>query len=401
LLNDDCVKSPAVSDTAVAAGLVGRSELELLQRHRPMLLFDPQYDYRLLAAESAVGNPGNLLRTNEGEVVARARGEPPLTIETLSAYPGGLEPRPGDCLSMAPDYPGDARRMERELAHSGRIYGRVVRDGRRIWLQYWFWLYYNPKNLLGFGKHEGDWEMVQIGLGADGEPEVATYAQHDSGEARRWEKGGVESTPGDPLRPVVYVAPLSHASYFEHGTHPYVLGIDHPFKGGPAADELPVVAFGAWTHWPGRWGSTERTIGGRIGNGPSSPAHQGQKWDHPDAWHRRMRSRRFRVLLGRVIHAAGARTFPRTPTVTTAPPEEGRVRVGWRLHGRGLRRGRHLYITVHEGHYVIASRVLKRPEPVGTTTLLVPTARTPTAVMVSAYNGLRQRSDPGRAEVHA
>ena len=57
-------------------------------------------------------------------------------------------------------------------------------DGGRVWLQYWMWSYYNPKHLLGLGKHEGDWEVVQIGLADAGEPEVATFSQHEGGEAR-------------------------------------------------------------------------------------------------------------------------------------------------------------------------------------------------------------------------
>jgi hypothetical protein len=363
---------------------------ELLERHRPLLRFDPQYDYRVLAARSAVGNAGNLLRRPDGEVLARSGGAPPLTLDTLSGYPAGLEQRFDDCLSMAPDYPGDARRMEWEEEHRGHIYGRVVEDGGRTWLQYWFWLYYNPKNLFGLGKHEGDWEMVQVGLGADGSPEVATYAQHDSGEARGWDR--VERLPDDPRRPVVYVAPLSHASYFEAGTHPYFVGIDHPYADGPASD-LPVMPFGRWVRWKGRWGNSERTIARRIGNGPRSPRWQGPKWDRPAAWHRSMSGRRPRVLLGRAAHALGNLTYPAPPRVTGVRLEPGRALIEHELGGDGRRAGRHLYLTVHEQHYVIASRVLRRAERAGITTVLLPEGRHPTAVMASAYNRLRQRSD--------
>ena len=111
--------------------------------------------------------------------------------------------------------------------------------------------------------------MIQIGLGADGEPEVLAYAQHDSGEARA--AGDVEWVEREGGRhPVVYVSPLSHASYFEAGTHPYPVGIDHPYGDGPEA-WLPVARFGDWVYWPGRWGNSERVIARRIGNGPPSP----------------------------------------------------------------------------------------------------------------------------------
>ena len=149
---------------------------------------------------------------------------------------------------------GDARRMEGDPRYAGRLYGRVVRDdGGRDWLQYWFWLYYNPKNLFGFGKHEGDWEMIQIGLDADGRPRCSpTRSTTPARRARPREVEWVERDGG--RHPVVYVSPLSHASYFEAGTHPYPIGIDHPYGDGPEA-WLPVELFGDWVKWPGRWGN--------------------------------------------------------------------------------------------------------------------------------------------------
>lgn len=375
---------------------------ELLERHRPILRFDPQYDYRVLAAESAVGNPGNVLRRSDGEVIARANDRGArfsLSLETLITYPGGLEPRESDCLAMAPAHLADSRRMEWEEAHNGRIYGRVKEDGDRTWLQYWFWLYYNPKNLLGFGKHEGDWEMIQIGLGADGEPEVATYAQHNSGEARRWQEGEIELSPADRRRPVVYVAPLSHASYFEPNTHPYFFGIDHPYRNGPAAADLPIASLGKWAEWIGHWGSTERRIARGIGGGPRSPGRQNPKWDRPAAWHERMRRRRWRAKLGRAMHLVGGLTFPPAPQITEAQRVGDRVRVRWQLGGSGVRRARHIYVTVHERHFVIASGVVEDAAGGGPLTMAVPDGARPTAVLASAYNRLRQRSDIARRDL--
>ena len=255
-------------------------DLALLERHKPLLRLDRQYDYRLASVLGMVENPGNLLQTSTGEVIARVGGDPELTLELLTAYPDGREPQSDDCFCQAPNVLGDARRMEGDPRYAGPVYGRVVReDGGRDWLQYWFWLYYNPKNLFGFGKHEGDWEMIQVGLGAGGEPEVLAYAQHDSGEARA--AGDVEWVERDGGRhPVAYVSPLSHASYFEAGTHPYPIGIDHPYGDGPEA--WPEVAeFGDWVQWPGRWGNSERVIATRIGNGPPSPSRQSSKWKRP------------------------------------------------------------------------------------------------------------------------
>jgi hypothetical protein len=370
-----------------------RYDQELLDRHRPLLLFDPQYDYRVLAAESAVENEGNLLRRFDGEVLARSRGDPELSLELLTRYPAGVEADPDDSIAMSPDYAGDSRRMERSDRHRGRIYARVVDDGTLTWCQYWFWLYYNPKNLLGFGKHEGDWEMVQVGL-RHGEPEVASYAQHDSGEARPFGKG-MDLVPGDALRPIAYVAPLSHASYFEARTHPYFIGIDDPRGDGPRR-ELPVVPFGDWVNWEGRWGSGERGIARRIGFGPNSPARQGLKWRDPGAWHARLRYRRVRVLLGEVMHRLGALTSPSAPGISEATRSGRQVKVSWELRGAGPRRGAHLYITVHERHLVIASRVVRNAPAQDSTTLITSPDRQPEEVLVSAFNGLRQRSDPAK-----
>jgi hypothetical protein len=375
------------------------ADLELLRRHRPLLRFDRQYDYRVLAASSAVENPGNLLRRDDGEVIARAHEPPPLDLDTLTRYPEERgRARPDDCISMAPDYLGDARRMEWDPEHNGRLYGRVVEDGGWTWLQYWFWLYYNPKNLFGFGKHEGDWELVQVGLGADGRPAVATYAQHAAGEARGWSR--VSRAPGDPLRPLVHVAPLSHASYFEGGTHPYPIGIDNPSVTGPDSD-LPVVPFGPWVHWPGRWGNTENVIAGRLGNGPPSPARQGLKWTRPAEWHGQMRARRGRAALGRALHRLGRLTYPPAPVLRARRLDERAVAIDFELSGSGIREGRHLQLTVHHSHLVLASRVVRDAPRAGVETLILPAGREPTIAWGSTFNGLRQRSDLAPAPIGA
>jgi hypothetical protein len=364
----------------------------LLERFRPELRYDRQYDYRTTAVETMIDNPGNLLRRFDGEVIARAGGAPALSLALLTGYPDGLEPRADDCVCQAPDSLGDARRMEREGRYSDRVYGRCVEDGGRTWLQYWFWLYGNPKNLFGFGKHEGDWEMIQVGLAADGSPEVLTYAQHNSGEAHRADEQAVEFVAaGTGRHPVVYVAPLSHASYFEAETHPYFVGIDHPFGDGPRA-RPPVHEFGEWKRFKGRWGNSERVIARKIGDGPPSPADQGSKWTQPARWHRSMKRRRLRVLLGRLVHAIGRWTYPPRPTIT-AHAHRQRVEVGYELAGHGLRTARHVYITVNDGEDVVASRAVRSPARTGSESLRVPAPGENLTVWASGFNRLRQRSD--------
>jgi hypothetical protein len=374
-----------VAETPVEDGA-----LELLRRHAPVLRFDRQYDYRLTSIRSILENPGNLLRSGDGEVIARAGGSPALGEATLTAYPDGREPTADDCLCQAPDVLGDGRRMEDEERYSGRIYGRLVTDAGKDWLQYWFWLYYNPKNLFGFGKHEGDWEMIQIGLGGDAEPELVAFAQHDSGEQREVDE--VEWLERDGNRhPVVYIAPYSHASYFEAGTHPYPIGIDHPYGDGPES-WLPVELFGEWVNWPGRWGNAERVIARRIGNGPPSPSRQGVKWTSPAAFQRKLKRRALRSILGRLLHRLGEPFYPNPPELS-ARLEGNRCIVEYQLRNTQLRRSRHLYLTVHDGERTIASRAARAAGESGTEILRLPQGPASWEVWGSTFNRVRQRSD--------
>ena len=114
-MNSD-VQTPAVGGSETDSAADAATGIELLRRHVPLLRFDRQYDYRLAAVEGIVENPGNLLRTADGEVIARVGGEPALTLDLLSAYPDDREPSSDDCLCQAPDVLGDARRMEVEPA---------------------------------------------------------------------------------------------------------------------------------------------------------------------------------------------------------------------------------------------------------------------------------------------
>jgi hypothetical protein len=387
----ETLQTPVARTQETEPGTDPGDDLALLERHKPLLRFDRQYDYQLASVLGVVENMGNLLRSSGGEVIAGVGGDPALTLDLLTAYPDGREPGPDDCFCQAPDVLGDARRMESNPRYAGPLYGRVVRgDGGRDWLQYWLWLYYNPKNLFGFGKHEGDWEMIQVGLGADGTPEVLAYTQHDSGEARK--ASDVEWVEREGGRhPVAYVAPLSHASYFEAGTHPYPIGIDHPYGDGPEA--WPQVArFGDWVHWPGRWGNSERVIAGRVGNGPPSPSRQSSKWKSPAAFQRKMGRRKFRAVLGRLLYRFGKPSYPSPPELS-ARLEGRHCIVDYRLANTVLRRSRHLYLTVHEGERVIASRAVRYAGESGTEILRLSHAPASLEVWGSTWNRVRQRSD--------
>ena len=214
-------------------------------------------------------------------------------------------------------------------------------DGGRIWLQYWLWCYYNPKHLLGWGKHEGDWEVVQIGLDGD-EPDVLTYSQHENGEARDWDKARRQ---GD--HPIVYVAPLSHACYFEPGAHPYVLGVDNPDGSLPRCCPK-VEEFGAWSRWTGRWGASRGVVraASSAAAAPPAPAARARSGTtrRPGTGARRRRRRCGRAR--GVVRQAGKATYPKLTDIS-AQREGDRVLVDYRLDPAIQRRATRMLVTLH------------------------------------------------------
>jgi len=355
-----------------------------LERFRPALVYDPQEPYRAILAASITDWPGNTLQRRDGSVLSRAGSG--LALALLSRY----EVRDGDRMDEAGDPLPPAQRFQADPAYAERVYGRVRPLGARAWLQYWLWSYYNPKHLLGLGRHEGDWELVQVRLGPDGEPEAATYSQHDNGEAKEW--SDVEIHEGD--HPVVYVAPLSHACYFEPGAHPYVFGVDNP--DGTLPPVLPrVEELGDWHRWTGRWGASTGAFGGLFGGrSPASPGRQGQRWDDPEGWHGRARRAAPLRRGRRVVREAGKATFPRL-TALSARLDAGRVLVDWAVDPAPQRRATRLLVTLHRGDEVIASHPLPIAGTAGTAEVPLPDdAAGPLLVRASAYNPLRQRSDP-------
>jgi hypothetical protein len=364
-----------------------------LAAHRPALVYDPQEAYPAASAGTITGFPGNVLRDRRRDVVARA-GEG-LSLELLGSYAA----TDADVLDEQPDPTAAARWFAGRQEGEPRVYGRVAADGGRTWLQYWIWGYYNPKNLLGFGGHEGDWEMVQVGLGSDGRPAVVTASQHDTGEARAWEHcEHLESDHG--VHPVIYVAPLSHANYFEPGAHPYIFGIDNP--DGTLAPLLPPVEpLGPWAEWPGRWGASRGLLGGRFGRSPASPAYQGIRWTAPATYHRLAEAVTPVRTLGRILHGLTSLTWPRLTRLEASAEPDGGIAVEWALDGSLLRSATRLHVTLHDGDgRLLADDVepihgrsgeLRLPAP--------PDGGVPDFIRASAYNTVRQRSDPVQARV--
>lgn len=111
-------------------------------------------------------------------------------------------------------------------------YGRVVRDGGYVCLQYWFFYAMNDwrSTFGGVNDHEADWEMVTVYLAEreDSPPQPAwvAYSSHDhEGDdlRRRWDDPELVRE-GD--HPVVFPGAGSHSGAFVPGD--YVISIDPP-----------------------------------------------------------------------------------------------------------------------------------------------------------------------------
>jgi hypothetical protein len=106
-------------------------------------------------------------------------------------------------------------------------YGRVVRDGGWICLNYWFFYYYDDwrTGFDGVNDHEADWENLSVFLyeteGGWLEPQWVVFSCHDfTGDdlRRRWDDHEQLEIVGD-THPVAYVGAGSHAHYYRPGEY--------------------------------------------------------------------------------------------------------------------------------------------------------------------------------------
>jgi hypothetical protein len=299
----------------------------LLGRYSPYLQYDSLESFRSDSAailpehfydDGSKWSYTNLLKRKGGKVFASARpkkGEKQLDLAFLGKrYANGQQARASDFLDAAGTrYVEDARRLHADARYADRAYGRVVSEpAGATWLQYWFFYYYNDKNYFGIGLHEGDWEMIQLRLGRDDEPNAATFAQHREGEAFNWSDLELRPTPDGDV-PVVYVGRGSHASFAGPGEHwpmlPLPLPPDYSDGKGPLVrPALEVISDDSpkWVLWPGKWGSSDSS--------PTGPSQKGQ-WSNPTAFHVELGG----VTRGRVRKRP--RAAPRTPVPVPPAPK--------------------------------------------------------------------------------
>jgi hypothetical protein len=113
-------------------------------------------------------------------------------------------------------------------------YGRVVRTGGYVVLQYVFFFVMNDfrSTFHGVNDHESDWEQVFVYLSDEGDadpvPRWVAYASHDfNGDdlRRRWDDPELEKV--GVTHPVIYAGAGSHASYFTRGE--YLMQVEPAF----------------------------------------------------------------------------------------------------------------------------------------------------------------------------
>jgi hypothetical protein len=232
---------------AAPAGVIAASDVTLLERYRPVLLYDRTEKWRVVAVDEFIAD--------------------------------GLPPRLSDARTRP-----NARAV---------VYGRVVRDGGRKWLQYWLFFSYNgqDRGIVRTGRHEGDWELFQVRLADYGTPpDAATFSQHSSEAACRWD----ELVPDARGRAHVYVANASHALYPETGVHdrpfPDPNDVTSDYKISRPDVQVVTAAAPSWMQWDGRWGESRAGLVPGEKSSPRGPAHAGERWTEPAKLHDEARS---------------------------------------------------------------------------------------------------------------
>jgi hypothetical protein len=304
-----------VAVAPVSATRASEPDVRLLATYEPVLQFDPLERFQPTKVESFLTNAD----------LEQFAAPDTWNVVQQNAAPGDL-PGPGtgtwrlDQSGCTPSAPfGDLDCYARANHQGGggpTAYGRVAREDGVVILQYWFFYYDDvysytyPASDLLWQAHEGDWEDIDIVLGADEQPLYVGYSQHCLGERRSWDD---TARVGD-THPLVHVAVGSHANYFDAGTHAIdvacipkqaiavlqgmhlPLPVDHAFAGstagppGTSDQRMPVEQIDdgspGWVEFPGSWGELQYFHGpapiGTIASGrsPVGPAFHSE-WTDP------------------------------------------------------------------------------------------------------------------------
>jgi len=215
----------------------------LALRLRPRLLLDSMERWRPLDVDRFLAEPGHLACPPAGGACAPLTSVAQLTPAV-------------DHLDLRGDGPADG-------AGPPVIYAHVLRDGRRVAIDYWWFLRYNAYSL---DRHEGDWEGVTVIANAAG---TRVLAVHFAAHADVW-----RYPPRVPRivdgRVAVYVSRGAHASYprpcAAHCRQTDGLLPEARFDGrrswagnsaaGCRRRCVRLLPTASWNGWDGRWGVT-------------------------------------------------------------------------------------------------------------------------------------------------
>ncbi|HEY7950667.1 MAG TPA: hypothetical protein VID51_07530 [Solirubrobacterales bacterium] len=408
-------------DQSGSLALSKERRLELLRRFAPRLHFDALERWRPSLADPYLERSAFV-----GEDEQTAPGTPPAEaamlerLEELKSRLNPLDRRPDRKPQKRSNALLQAYAPAQNLATGGTCYGRVVAGGTNTkFLQYWLFYVDNPC-VLPPGRHDGDWELVQVRaelLDGSFEATHVTLAGHGKPVTRPF-----ESRSGGPD---VYVAVDSHASYHERGAHPMLPLSDVSVPDLPDPGLMPEVVLLPldetqldWAHWHGRWGM-DRGVGtwlalqlrmkrtpsymrrlNRVGAGesPPSPGRQGASWSQPRSFELRGTQRRWtNVAVQRLAHFIGKATWPRSPLeVAVTEVASGSYAIEARPTGHLARRVTLVSVTFWEERPDGARRSLAMHSvPAGK--LAGPFAISHEGRLrwrAAGYNRLRQRGEP-------
>ena len=343
------------------------SEAELLQAYAPVIKYDSEEPYRAISPESETNlktthvNPetgkydylGRLFRgqsviasslfyKSEAETGYKAQGYFPLTLESLGAtYPAEIGKE--GFAAQASDHLDEHDGTEQEDAEkftpspeTAYAYGHAIPTSSGVWLQYWYFYYYNIGSDVGFDNHEGDWEMVQLFVDrASGYlPRQMIFSQHAHQVVCPLGEYELEGSPlGYGARPVVHVAFGTHANYPYGGYYAsefpgytdaatFDRSQENPtqttlYYGEPfATPHLPT-----WLSWPGQWGGSANSP-----RGPRFGSSHEKAWYEPSAYAAEAKECLFNLgrkdqERGAAMRAAAQSDSASTATMTRSAPE--------------------------------------------------------------------------------
>src|SRR5215218_2993986 len=194
---------------------------QLAERFAPIMMLKQQSEdcdpdgepYRPSPVEIVLDNPQVAIRqVGNGDPVVKWG---PSASDLFGLNQGSYVDFPGSALSPACTYETDFWKYTGDKPAA--VYAHIVHDPDRrdrLYVQYWFYWYFNDWN----NKHESDWEGITLQFNTGsveealaGEPVAVGYSQHEGGERAGWGDTKL-SREGD--HPLVYSSAGSHASYF-------------------------------------------------------------------------------------------------------------------------------------------------------------------------------------------